>query len=109
MNEIVLSLAIIGNICNFAYNVPFVYVVYKHWNADNISKKFLCLRTIGAVIWIIYCILVNDFLIGISYGVTLLSSSFVLYIKLTQKQSVSSPLKMSSPIPKDIPYKDTIV
>ena len=106
MENSILTLAIVGNVCNFAYNVPFVYVVYKHWNADNISKKFLCLRIVGALIWISYCILVSDLFIGISYSVTLLSSGIILYVKLTQKDTV-----IQSPIIKTPPiiYKDTIV
>ena len=34
MNNTILALAILGNIFNFAYNIPFVYVAWKHWNAN---------------------------------------------------------------------------
>ena len=87
MDKTVISLAIVGNVCNLAYNVPFVWVVIKHRNADNISKYFLGLRLFSSVIWIMYGIFVSDMFIGISYAITLLSSMIVLGIKITQKKS----------------------
>tara|TARA_Y100000996_G_C21969780_1_gene415911 strand:- start:167 stop:490 length:324 start_codon:yes stop_codon:yes gene_type:complete len=87
MENAVISLAIVGNVCNLAYNVPFVYVVVKHRNADNISKYFLGLRLFSSIIWIMYGIFVSDMFVGISYSITLLSSVIVLAIKLTQKNS----------------------
>lgn len=97
MNDIILTLAILGNICNLAYNIPFVYVVWKHWNANNISKKFLVLRIIGSLIWIAYCIIINDLFIGLSYSIILLSSGFIFYVKINQSTSpVTSPI--TSPI-----------
>ena len=93
MNNIILTFAILGNICNFAYNVPFVYVVWKHWNANNISQKFLILRIIGSLIWIGYSILITDLFVGLSYSVTFLSSSFIFFVKITQKKS--SPISNS--------------
>ena len=106
MNETILILAILGNICNLAYNIPFIYVVWKHWNANNISKKFLVLRIIGSLIWIAYCIIINDLLIGLSYSVILLSSGFILYVKINQ-----SPSPITSPItsPSFTMYKESFV
>ena len=106
MNDTILTLAILGNICNFAYNVPFVYVVWKHWNANNISQKFLVLRVIGSLIWIAYCIIINDLFVGLSYSVTLLSCGFIFYVKITQKSSpISSPISS----PSFTVYKESLV
>ena len=88
MDSGIFALAIIGNVCNFAYNVPFVYVVVKHMNADNISKKFLCLRVVSSVVWIMYSIFTLEMYVGISYTISLVSSSIVLYIKLIQKKEI---------------------
>ena len=106
MKDIILTLFILGNIYNFIYNIPFVYVVYKNWCADNISNKFLLLRIIGALIWIGYSIIIKDFFIGLSYTVTLLSSTFVCYVKITNTDI--NPIKSLTTSPKFI-YKNTIV
>ena len=87
MDKLILSFAIIGNIFNFIYNIPFVYVVFKHWNADNISKKFLYIRILGSISWIIYAILDKNLYVGLSYSVTLTSSLLVTYVKITQKKT----------------------
>ena len=91
MDTGILSLAIIGNICNFAYNVPFVWVVVKHRNANNISGKFLYLRVFTSIVWILYSIFTQEIFVGCSYTVTLISSCIVLYIKLTQKEIKENP------------------
>jgi uncharacterized protein with PQ loop repeat len=78
----IITLAIIGNVCNFAYNVPFVYVVVKNKSAENISKKFLYLRIFSGFIWITYSTLTLEVYVGISYAITLISSFIILYIKL---------------------------
>ena len=84
MEATIISLAVIGNVCNFAYNVPFVWVVVKHQNADNISSKFLYLRIFSSIIWILYAIFTFEMFIVSSYSITLLSSFIILYVKLTQ-------------------------
>lgn len=84
MKDTILTFAILGNIFNFAYNVPFVWVIIKHWNANNISKKFLYIRVLGSICWIIYAILSEELFVGLSYTVTLISSLLVSYVKLTQ-------------------------
>tara|TARA_Y100000389_G_scaffold3105_1_gene3011 strand:+ start:144 stop:464 length:321 start_codon:yes stop_codon:yes gene_type:complete len=84
MEATIISLAVVGNVCNFAYNVPFVWVVVKHQNADNISSKFLYLRIFSSIIWILYAIFTFEMFIVSSYSITLLSSFIILYVKLTQ-------------------------
>lgn len=86
MEATIISLAVVGNVCNFAYNVPFVWVVVKHQNADNISSKFLYLRIFSCIIWILYAIFTLEMFIVSSYSITLVSSFIILYVKLTQKQ-----------------------
>tara|TARA_Y100000389_G_scaffold37211_1_gene31538 strand:+ start:3486 stop:3794 length:309 start_codon:yes stop_codon:yes gene_type:complete len=88
MDTTIISFAIVGNICNLAYNIPFVYVVLKHWNADNISQKFLSLRVFSSMIWITYGILTIDVYIAVAYVITLISSMLVLYVKMTQVKNV---------------------
>lgn len=93
METTIITFAVIGNVCNFAYNVPFVYVVVKHQNANNISSKFLYLRIFSSIIWITYSIFTIEMFVGLSYAITLLSSLIVLYVKLfgiNNKQKSSS-------------------
>ena len=77
-------IGIIGNLFNLMYNIPFVWVIVKHWNADNISKKFLYIRITGSISWIIYSILSLNIYIGVSYTVTLISSLIITFVKHTQ-------------------------
>ena len=86
MDSAIISLAVVGNVCNFAYNVPFVWVVVKHRNANNISGYFLYLRVLTSLIWILYSIFTFEIFVGCSYSVTLISSCIVLYVKVTQKK-----------------------
>ena len=72
---------IIGNLFNLMYNIPFVWVIVKHWNADNISRKFLYIRIIGSISWIIYAILSLNIYIGVSYTVTFISSFIIAFVK----------------------------
>lgn len=93
METTIITFAVIGNVCNFAYNVPFVYVVVKHQNANNISSKFLYLRIFSSIIWITYSIFTIEMFVGLSYAITLLSSFIILYVKLfgiNNKQKSSS-------------------
>tara|TARA_B100000745_G_scaffold298967_1_gene248710 strand:+ start:1019 stop:1321 length:303 start_codon:yes stop_codon:yes gene_type:complete len=85
INNIKISLALIGNGLNFMYNIPFVYQVYKNKNTKNISTCFLLLRTLGSISWISYGILEKDIWIQLSYSVTLLSSLIVSFYKIKDK------------------------
>jgi uncharacterized protein with PQ loop repeat len=101
MDTTIITFAIIGNVCNFAYNVPFVYVVVKHQNGDNISSKFLYLRIFSSIIWIMYSFFTVEMFVGLSYAITLLSSFIVLYVKLNNKKKIEIELPIS--------LKETIV
>ena len=95
MGNAILAFGILGNILNLAYNVPFVWVVMKHWNANNISKKFLYIRVCSSLSWIIYGILSSELYIGLAYTVTLISSLLVSYVKITQVKSNKTREKTS--------------
>ena len=97
MDTTIITFAVIGNVCNFAYNVPFVYVVVKHQNANNISSKFLYLRIFSSIIWILYSLFTVEMFIGISYSVTLLSSFIVLYVKLFGENNKKEIEELPSP------------
>lgn len=79
-----LTFAIIGNVLNFAYNIPFVYTVVKNNSATDISLLFLYIRIFASISWLVYSIIKPDVLIGISYVVTLSSSCIVYYVKMKE-------------------------
>lgn len=72
--------AILGNILNFAYNVPLVYKVLKTKSTDSISIYFLYLRIAGSICWLIYGIYGKYLLLTLSYIVTLSSSLIILIV-----------------------------
>ena len=55
---------------------------------ENISQKFLNLRVFSSIIWITYGILTMDEYIASAYVITLISSTIVLYVKMTQVKEV---------------------
>lgn len=82
----VLTFAILGNVLNLAYNIPFVWLIWKNRSSNNISGAFLILRFSGSISWIIYSLLVSDIWVGASYTVTLISTLFVIYIKCLDRK-----------------------
>ena len=81
----VLTFAILGNVLNLAYNIPFVYLVWKNRSSKNISSLFLILRFCGSVSWLIYGIIVNDVWVMSSYIITLVATLMICYIKIIDK------------------------
>ena len=86
-----ITFAVIGNVLNFAYNIPFVYTVVKNNSARDISLLFLYIRIFASISWLIYSVIKPDVLIGISYVVTLLSSCIVYYVKIKEKCCIKPP------------------
>ena len=99
-NKAALAMAIIGNTLNLAYNIPFVYLVWKNRSSKNISGLFLTLRFWGSVSWLIYAILVSDVWVACSYIVTFVATCLVGYIKIKER-------KTKTPTPTVIAVKVT--
>ena len=77
-----ISLAIVGNALNLAYNVPLVYRVMLVWDADNLSTYFIGMRIAGAIAWIAYGGVEANVWVALSYVVTLMSSLCLAFVKL---------------------------
>lgn len=86
-----LTFAVIGNVLNFAYNIPFVYTVLKNNSARDISLLFLYIRIFASISWLVYSAIKPDVLIGVSYIVTLSSSCIVYYVKMKEKCCIKPP------------------
>ena len=82
----ILAFAILGNTLNIAYNIPFVYQVFKNKSSRNISGMFLAMRFTGSVSWIIYAILVSDVWVGFCYAITVISTLMIGYVKCLDRQ-----------------------
>jgi uncharacterized protein with PQ loop repeat len=87
-----LTFAIIGNVLNFAYNIPFVWKVIKTKSAKDISSLFLYLRMFGSISWLAYSIIKPDILVGASYTVTL-ASSLIVYAVKTRSKLFDNPVE----------------
>lgn len=94
-NKPALAFAIIGNGLNLAYNIPFVYLVWKNRSSKNISGTFLLLRFWGSISWLIYAVLVMDAWVGFSYIVTLTATCAIYYIKFGERNNKKREIKES--------------
>jgi uncharacterized protein with PQ loop repeat len=81
----VLTFAILGNVFNLAYNIPFVYLVWKNRSSKNISGLFLILRFCGSLSWLVYGIIIKDVWILSSNIITLIATIMICYIKILDK------------------------
>lgn len=75
---------IIANILNLFYNIPQMVLTYKRKTTKDISSTFLFLRIIGNSIWIGYAVEVSSFLMLLNNCVTVFSSLFVGYYKISE-------------------------
>ena len=110
-NTAALVFAVLGNGLNLAYNIPFVYTVWKKRSSKNISGTFLLLRFYGSISWLIYAILVMDAWVGISYVVTLSATCMIYYIKFKERNNIKKPKsisKVSSEIDCDSDLEENI-
>ena len=82
----VLVFAFLGNILNLAYNIPFVYLVWKNRSSKNISGSFLALRFCGSISWLVYAALVQDAWVAFSYIVPLIATILIRYIKCVERK-----------------------
>ena len=107
----VLVFAFLGNILNLAYNIPFVYLVWKNRSSKNISGSFLALRFCGSVSWLVYAALVQDAWVAFSYVVTLIATILIGYIKCKERKrkKLDSIEKVTSCIEQNIDFEITEV
>lgn len=97
MDDAILSLAVVGNVLNLAYNVPLVWRVIKLWDAENLSKYFLAMRVSGSIIWLFYAVAASDAWVGISYTVTLASSLLLTMVKICPRRATVEVLPDDRP------------
>lgn len=82
----IITFAIIGNVLNLGYNIPFVWLVWKNRSSKNISGMFLSLRFFGSISWLIYAGLIKDAWVAISNTVTLVATLCIGYVKIIERK-----------------------
>lgn len=75
---------IIANILNLIYNIPQIVKTYKIKSTRDFSAWFIFLRVGGNIIWIIYAIYIDSFLMLFNNIVTVSSSLFIGYYKIKE-------------------------
>ena len=85
---------IIANIINLFYNIPQMIKTYKTKSTRDFSAIFIVLRIIANVIWVVYSIEINSFLMLINNLVTVIASVFIGYYKASEmyKDSKTIPI-----------------
>ena len=85
---------IIANIINLFYNIPQMIKTYKTKSTRDFSAIFIVLRIIANVIWVVYSIEINSFLMLINNLVTVIASVFIGYYKTSEmyKDSKTIPI-----------------
>ena len=71
----------VGNVLSVVYNLPQMWLTYKNKKATDISASFLWMRLTSSVIWCIYSIYYGLWLVIVSWLMSLVSSSMILYYK----------------------------
>ena len=82
------SIEWIGGLAGILTTASFLPQVYKTWkskSADSLSLPMLLLMTTCVLLWGIYGIMLNSISMIIANAVTLVSTFFLVYFKLTFK------------------------
>jgi len=82
------SIEWIGGLAGILTTASFLPQVYKTWkskSADSLSLPMLLLMTTGVLLWGIYGIMLDSISMIIANAVTLVSTFFLVYFKLTFK------------------------
>ena len=75
---------VIANIINISYNIPQMIHTYKTKSTKDFDVWFIILRCVGNIIWLVYSIYLNIFLMMLNNLITVLSSIFIGYYKLLE-------------------------
>lgn len=75
---------VIANIINISYNIPQMVHTYKTKSTKDFDVWFIVLRCVGNIIWLVYSIYLNIFLMMLNNLITVLSSIFIGYYKILE-------------------------
>ena len=97
MEKVINSLAVIGNIIAFVYNIPQVYKTLKTQSATDLSMSFLILRLLSSIIWLIYSFYYKMTDVVITWLITGGSSLILIICKIIfdRKKTNILPIQLS--------------
>ncbi len=75
---------VIANIINISYNIPQMVHTYKTKSTKDFDVWFIVLRCVGNIIWLVYSIYLNIFLMMLNNLITVFSSIFIGYYKILE-------------------------
>jgi uncharacterized protein with PQ loop repeat len=75
-------LAFLANLIGILCNVPLIINTIRKGKADDISLSFLLLRILASILWVIYSIQIELYVLTLSNVPGILSSSIVLVYKI---------------------------
>ena len=75
---------VIANIINMSYNIPQMIHTYKTKSTKDFDVWFIVLRCVGNIIWLVYSIYLNIFLMMFNNLITVIASIFIGYYKLLE-------------------------
>ena len=75
---------IIANIINLVYNIPQMVKTYQRKSTKDLSSWFIFLRIVGNSIWIGYSIEIDSMMMLINNIITVSSSIFIAYYKVSE-------------------------
>jgi len=75
---------IIANIINLVYNIPQMVTTYQRKSTKDLSSWFIFLRIVGNSIWIGYAIEIDSMMMLINNIITVSSSIFIAYYKVSE-------------------------
>jgi len=75
---------VIANIINMSYNIPQMIHTYKTKSTKDFDVWFIVLRCVGNIIWLVYSIYLNIFLMMFNNLITVFASIFIGYYKLLE-------------------------
>ncbi len=76
------SLVIVANVIGFVYNIPQVVLTVRTKSANDISAISLAMRLVSAVLWITYTSILWSPDVFISWMITGVSSTILVYYKV---------------------------
>ncbi len=88
--------AIIANIINLVYNIPQIVTTYQRKTTKDLSSWFIFLRIVGNSIWIGYAIEIDSMMMLINNIITVSSSIFIAYYKVSELNKERLEKKMQN-------------
>ena len=93
---------IIANIINLVYNIPQMVKTYQRKSTKDLSSWFIFLRIVGNSIWIGYAIEIDNMMMLINNIITVSSSIFIAYYKVSELYKERLEKKMQNNYTYDV-------